>query len=198
MQVSDSAVQHWLSVGYSVLLWQYRSHSGALQQLRVCLPCAAHAQSKGYVIGLSVKNLFICPYTKPWVSASTCLWRLKSYSSIHHRNSSLPGQPKKARSCCLARKSWFFCKVQRSSGCLALRRPFTEFCGIKGRHKVRLASCCHGSLIMHRGPRLIQAGSVKVLYISSLAMTQCQSASSSESNKLIVQVAQLHLHGKYE
>ena len=45
---------------------------------------------------------------------------------------------------------------------------------------------------MHRGPGLIQAGSVKVLYISSLAMTQCQSASSAESNKLIVQVAQLH------
>ena len=39
---------------------------------------------------------------------------------------------------------------------------------------------------MHRGPGLIHARSVKVLYIS---MTQCQSASSAESNKLIVQVA---------
>ena len=107
--------------------------------------------------------LSICPYTKPWISASTCLWRMKSYTSIHHRNSSLPGQPKTVRSCCLARKSWFFCKVQRSSTCLASWRPFTAEC-----------ARCHGSL---REPGLIQAGSVKVLYISSLAITQCQASS---------------------
>ena len=119
--------------------------------------------------------LFICPYTKPWISASTRLWRQKSCSSIHHRNSSLPGQPKTARSCCLAHKSWFFCKVQRSSACLA---SFTAEC-----------ACCHGSL---REPGLIQAGSIKVLYISSLAITQCQASSSAGS----LGSSTAHLHGK--
>ena len=49
------------------------------------------------------------PYLSLHKTMSLSKYRLKSYSSIHHRNLSLPQQPKTARSCCLGCFVLFFC-----------------------------------------------------------------------------------------